>query len=386
MNTTGHPYAISADTLTRLHKRVNSLGGVISNNPLLPILGNFLLKIEKNQIIIGVSDQQTSIISSISFEGGDFGKDSLEIAVPARMFKDTLRNLPQQPISLLLDKERYNISLQTSNGLYKIACENASDFPNVFSLPKKKADVTLSSTVLLKAIKQTLFATSKDEIRPELSGIFISVNSEGMTFVATDGHRLVSYKRKDVVSEREIKCIVPAKSIQFLQQLLSGEKDKEVKFIFEEKKLFISFDQTSFIISLINETYPDYHNVIPRHNPYLLILNTDCLSALKRIAIYVNRGTKQLRFNIEKEKIEVIAEDLDFSNKAEETLPCQYEGPDMKIGFNAKLLIEMLSVLPAEEDIQFALNTPNKAILVQPPVDTDQEEVSMLIMPISLNA
>lgn len=385
MKQTDHTYKISAATLSALHKEVNSLGSVILSNPLLPILENFLLKIEKKEIVLAASDQQTSIISRIPLEG-QAAEQPLEIAVPARMFKDTLKNLPQQPISLAIDKERYNIALHTSNGQYKIACENANDFPNVFSFPQEKADITLPISVLQQAIKQTLFAVSKDELRPELSGTFLSLGSEGLTFVATDGHRLVSYKRKDITSPKEVSCIVPAKALQLLLQLFMGQADKQINLIFKEKQLFVSWDHIQLNIALINESYPDYENVIPRRNPHLLTLNTSCLPTLRRIAIYANRATQQLRFHIKKESIKVIAEDLDFSNEAYETIPCQYKGPDMEIGFNAKLLIEMLSVLPSQEDIQFALDMPNKAVLVEPPSKKDKEEVSMLIMPILLNS
>ena len=384
MNQAAPSYTISASTLTALHKEVNALGSVILNNPILPILENFLFKIEDDKIVVAASDQQTSIISRVPLESKAAG--TLKIAVPARILKDTLKSLPEQPVSLTTDKERYNISMQTSNGKYKIACENAEDFPNVFDFPEEKADIQLTAGVFLHAIKQTLFAVSKDDLRPELSGVFITLGSDGITFVATDGHRLVRYHRKDITSDKQVQAIVPAKSLQLLQQLLTGKSNKNIQLIFKEKQLFVAWDHIQLIISLINESYPDYENVIPRHNPHRLTLNTDCMSTLRRVAIYANRATQQLRLHISKESIKVVAEDIDFSNEAFETIPCQYEGPKMEIGFNAKLLIEMFGVLPANEDVQLALDMPNKAVLVLPPTKTDQEDVSMLIMPILLNS
>lgn len=378
-------YQISAAMLAALHKEVNAIGSVILSNPLLPILENFLLKIEKDKIVIAASDQQTSVISRLPLEG-QAASEPLQIAVPARMFKDTLKNLPQQPVSLSVDKERYNIALETSNGRYKIACENADDFPNVFTFPQGEADVVLPAEVFQQAIKQTLFAVSKDELRPELAGVLITLGNDGLNFVATDGHRLVCYKRKDIKSDKQIECIVPAKALQLLNQLLASQATQDIKLTFQEKQLFVSWNHVQLIISLINESYPDYENVIPRHNPHRLTLNTSCLSTLRRIAIYANRATQQLRFHIKKDNIKVVAEDLDFSNEAHETVTCQYEGPEMEIGFNAKLLIEMLSVLPAQEDIQIALDMPNKAVLVTPSPRTPEEELCMLIMPILLNS
>ena len=380
-----HTSPISATMLAALHQEVNSLGSVILSNPLSPILQNFLLKVEKDKIVIAASDEQTSIISSLPLEGQDVA-EPFQIAVPARMLKDTLKSLPQQPVNLAIDKARYNISLETSNGRFKIACESAEDFPNVFTFPQGKADVVLPAEVLQQAIKQTLFAVSKDELRPELSGVLLNLSSDGLTFVSTDGHRLVCYKRKNITSDKQIKCIVPAKALQLLSQLLASHPTQEVKLHLEEKKLFISWEHLQLIISLINESYPDYENVIPRHNPHKLTLNTNCLAALRRIAIYANKATQELRFHVEKDKIKIVAEDLDFSNKAHETVPCQYQGPEMEIGFNARLLIEMLRVLPSQEDIQLALDMPNKAVLVHPQAQAEDEDLSMLIMPILLDA
>ncbi|MEM7361431.1 MAG: DNA polymerase III subunit beta [Bacteroidota bacterium] len=383
MNPTEHTHKISASMLSSLHKEVNALSNVILSNPLLPILENFLLKIEDNEVILAASDQQTSILSRLPL-AEKVTMQPLEIAVPARMFKETLKNLPKQPVDLSVDRERYNIALKTSQGHYKIASENADDFPKVFDFPKEDADVVVASDVLIQAINFTLFAASKDELRPDLSGVLVTLDQEGLSFVATDGHRLVRYTRKEITLNRHLKALVPAKTLQLLKQLLTGQNKKDIRFIFRESQLFITWDHVQMIVSTINETYPDYENVIPKHNPHILTLNTDCLATLKRIGIYANRTTHQIRFKIDTNRIEVIAEDLDFSNEARETIECQYDGPAMEIGFNAKLLVEMLSIFPSGEEIKFSLDTPNRAILITPPDIKDEEDISMLIMPILL--
>lgn len=384
MNTTDNTYKISATMFASLEKEVQALNNVILQNPLIPILENFLLKIENNEIVLAGSDNQTSIVSRIPLEGKSKAAP-LEIAVPARMLKDTLKNLPKQPVDLSIDKERYNITLQTSNGRYKIACENGDDFPDIFDFPEGEADVLIPMDILQKAFKFTLFAASKDERRPELSGVLISVGKEGLSFVATDGNRLVRYTRKEITTNNPFEVIVPVKALQLMKQLLTGNSDKKIRLIAREKQLFIAWDHVQLIVSLIKEKYPDYENVIPKHNNHRLILSTDCLSTVKRIAIYANRTTPQLSLDIQKDSAKVTAKDPAFSNEAHETIACKYDGPNMVVGFNAKLLVEMLGILPTGEEIQFALDTPNRAVLVEPPTSTDKEEIVMLIMPMLLN-
>ena len=378
-----HKHHIPATTLTALYKEISTLNGVILSNPLLPILENFLFEIGKGKIVIAASDQQTSVISHLSLQ--ESTEESCKIAIPARMLRDTLKSLPPQPLSLQIDKSSYNLAVHTNNGRYRIACENADDFPNILTFPSKSPDITLPVEILQQAIKYTLFATSKDELRPELSGVYFTLGPEGLTFVATDGHRLVSYTRKDITTSKECKCIVPAKSLQLLSQLLAGQAEHKVEIIFEEKKLFFSCQHIQCIVSLINESYPDYQNVIPAKNPHNLTLSMSYLAALKRIAIYANRTTQQIRFEIQKNKLKVVAEDLDFSNEAYETIPCQYTGEKMEISFNAKLLTEMLSILASQEEVVFTFDTPNKAVMILPTNLEEEEAVSMLIMPMLLS-
>ena len=377
-------YPISAEMLSTLHKEVTSLSSVILSNPLLPILENFLVKIVDKELVLAASDQQTSIVSKLPFEG-NIPASPLEIAVPARMFKETLKSLPKQPISLSVDRERYNLAIETLNGRYRIACENPNDFPNLFAFSQAETEIILTSDLLQEAIKKTIFAVSKDELRPEISGVFLSLNSEGITFVATDGHKLVSYQREDVKHNKAVTCIIPAKSLQLINQLLTGQPGKEIKLTFQEKRLQISWDHIQIIIALINETYPDYENVIPRNNPHRLIVNTNCITTLKRLSIYTNKATQQIRFQVSKNSIKITAEDIHFANEAHETIACQYQGPDMEIGFNAKLLIEILNVLPAGEEVAMALDMPNKAVPITPTTPKSNENLRMLIMPILLN-
>lgn len=363
---------------TALLKQLNSISGVIVPNPVVPILENFLFEIEKDKLTITASDMQTSMITEMQIDCKETGN----IAVPSRILLDTLKNLPEQPISFTIDEETYSIELSSDNGKYKLAGENATDFPRV---PKvnKSYSADIASDVLLRAITSTIFATSTDEIRPNMTGVYVKFSDTNTTFVATDGHKLVRFRRIDVVSDADTSIIIPRKALDLLKKSLPSS-NTNVRLEFNPSNAFFSFDNTKMICRLIDERYPDYENAIPAENPNVMSIDrTEFLSSLKRIEIYSNKTTNQVRLRISGSELQISAEDLDFSNEANERLACEYEGNDIEIGFNAKFLIMMLTNLDSK-NVQLKLSAPNRAGLIFPE-NTKNEEVLMLVMPVMLN-
>jgi DNA polymerase-3 subunit beta len=244
--------------------------------------------------------------------------------------------------------------------------------------------IEIPSNVLSRAINKTIFAVSNDELRPAMTGIFVQLNSGNITFVATDGHRLLRYRRQDVSSEHTASIIIPKKAFNLLKSTLPNEATA-VRVEFNTSNAFFSFDNIRMICRLIDERYPDYENVIPAQNPNKLTIDRyELLSSVKRISIYSNKTTHQVRLRITGSELQISAEDLDFSNEASERLTCQYDGEDMEIGFNAKFLTEMLSNIDSDE-ITLELSTPNRAGLLMPSTNDEEENVLMLVMPVMLN-
>lgn len=363
-----------------LLKQLNSVSGVIATNPIVPILENFLFEIEKDKLTITASDLQTTMITEVSIDS----KESANICIPAKILLETLRNLPEQPITYDINLETYVITLRSNNGNYKLSGENATDFPKIPSI-KNGSKVDLSTEVLAKAIASTLFATSTEDLRPAMTGVYFQLNDSNLTFVATDGHRLVRYRRVDVASEIQNSIIVPRKALTLLKASLPTENSAAI-MEFNQSNAFFSFNTTKLICRLIDERYPDYENVIPLDNPNQLNINRlELLNCLKRISIYANKTTHQVRLKMSGSELQVSAEDLDFSNEANERLVCEFVGEDMEIGFNAKFLMEMISNIDCE-NIAINLSVPSKAGLISPLESNKNEDVLMLVMPVMLNS
>ncbi len=362
-----------------LLKQLQSINGVVANNPVVPILENFLFEIHDGTLTITASDLETSMITELTVEAKENGR----IAAPARILLETLKNLPDQPVTFTLDEETYTIELSSANGRYKLSGENATDFPKV-PVVKSQNSIEVPSNVLARAINKTIFAVSTDELRPAMTGIFVQLSDSNITFVATDGHRLLRYRRSDVASGDTASIIIPRKAFTLLKSTLPSEPTS-VRVEFNTSNAFFSFDNIRMVCRLIDERYPDYENVIPAKNPNKLSIDRyDLLSSVRRISIYSNKTTHQVRLKLAGSELQISAEDLDFSNEANERLTCQYEGEDMEIGFNAKFLLEMLNNIDSDE-VNLELSTPNRAGLLMPTNNDDNENILMLVMPVMLN-
>jgi len=362
-----------------LLKQLSSINGVITTNPVVPILENFLFEINDGNLTVTASDLQTSMITEIPVES----KESGSIAVPARILLETLKNLPEQPVTFSIEEESYSIEISSDNGRYKLAGENATDFPKVPTV-SDDFSVEMSSDVLASAINNTIFATSNDELRPAMTGVYVNLSDTNTTFVSTDGHRLIRYRRVDVASDNGNTIIIPRKALNLLKSTLPSD-NTNVTVEFNIANAFFKFENIRMICRLIDERFPDYDNVIPVDNEINMSINrNEFLSSLRRIAIYANKTTHQVRLKITGSELQISAEDLDFSNEANERLACEHEGDDVEIGFNARFLIEILNHLDSDE-IEMLLSAPNRAGLIIPKEKDDNEDILMLVMPVMLN-
>jgi len=362
-----------------LLKQLSNINGVITTNPVVPILENFLFELDKGSLTVTASDLQTSMITELQVESKEKGS----IAVPARILLDTLKNLPEQPVTFSIDESTYSVEIISDNGRYKLSGENATDFPKV---PTVSNDFTaeISSEVLGRAVNNTIFATSNDELRPAMTGVYVNIGDKNTTFVATDGHRLVRYRRTDVKSDNANAIIIPRKTLNLLKATLPSE-NTDVNINFNLSNAFFKFGNIKMICRLIDERFPDYENVIPSgNNIKMSIERSDLLSALKRISIYANKTTHQVRLKITGSELQISAEDLDFSNEANERLSCEHDGEDIEIGFNAKFLIEMLTNMDSDR-IRLTMSAPNKAGVILPDEKDKAEDILMLVMPVMLN-
>lgn len=370
-------FIVSTSTLL---KHLQTVNGASSTSTVLPILENFLFEIMNGTLTISATDLQTSMTTSLSVETKEQGK----IAVPARILLDTLKTLPDQPVSFNIDDNTFSIEISAGDGKYKLSGENGDDFPKI-PVVENASSVNLPASVLSEAITKTLFAVSNDELRPAMTGVFCQLSSDHVTFVATDAHKLVRYRRTDSKSEKAASFILPKKALTLLKSALPNT-DQNVSLDYNSTSAFFKFDNINLVCRLIDERYPDYEAVIPKENPNKLVIDRNLfLNTLRRVVIFANKTTHQVRLKISGSELNISSEDLDFANEAHERLSCQYEGEDIEIGFNARFLIEMLNNLDGDE-ITLELSTPNRAGLLIPQTNDEQEDVLMLVMPVMLNS
>lgn len=364
---------------TTLLKHLQSVSGALSSSAVLPILENFLFEIKEGNLIISATDLQTSMITSLAVEAKEGGK----IAVPSKILLDTLKTLPEQPIAFSVDEQTYAIEISAGDGKYKLSGENGEDFPKIPTVDDAST-VNIPASALAEAINKTIFAVSNDELRPAMTGVFCELSPQNATFVATDAHKLVRYRRNDTKADSTTSFILPKKALNLLKSALPSE-DINVAVEYNSTSAFFKFANINLICRLIDERYPDYEAVIPQNNPNKLILDRGLfLNCLKRVVIFANKTTHQVRLKISGSELHISSEDLDFANEAHERIGCQYNGEDMEIGFNAKFLIEMLNNISGDE-VTLEMSTPNRAGLLFPSVSDENEDVLMLVMPVMLN-
>ncbi|TDS14899.1 DNA polymerase III subunit beta [Sphingobacterium paludis] len=362
-----------------LLKQLQAISGASSSSTVLPILENFLFEIKDNLLTISATDLQTSMVTSLQIEAKEEGR----VAMPSKILIETLKTLPDQPVAFSVDTNTLAIEISAGDGKYKLSGENADDFPKI-PVVDNVSSVSLDASILSEAINKTIFAVSNDELRPAMSGVLVQLAEQGITFVSTDAHKLVRYRRMDVTSEKPTSLILPKKALTLLKSSLPSD-ETVVAIEYNNTNAFFQFGNIHLICRLIDERYPDYEAVIPQVNPNkltvdrLLFLNT-----LRRVVIFANKTTHQVRLKISGSELHISAEDLDFANEAHERLSCQFEGQDMEIGFNAKFLVEMLNNLSSSE-VVIEMSTPNRAGLLIPAIKEENEDILMLVMPVMLN-
>lgn len=363
-----------------LLKQLQFIDGVVSNNTVLPILEDFLFDIEKGKLNLFATDLEITMSSNVEIESKEDGK----IAIPAKLLMNILKTLPDQPLTFSIDERTFGVEMKSaSGGRYRLTGENGDDFPRV-PVAEDIKDIKLASSVLKNAISACLFAVGTDELRPAMTGVNFELNNQGITFVATDAHKLVRYKRKDTKAGKATNFIIPRKALMLLNSALP-EDDTQVTISYNASNAFFTFGTVSLICRLIDARYPDYNAVIPADNPNKLTINrNDILNTVRRLIIFANKTTHQVTFKLSGSELHAYARDVEFSNEASETLACSYSGENLEIAFNGKFLIEMLSSATSEE-VLFEFSTPSRAVLVSPVTQNENEDLLMLLMPIMIN-
>jgi DNA polymerase III subunit beta len=366
---------------TLLLKNLQAILGVINTNNTLPILDDFLFELKDDSITITSSDLETTMRVVIT---PDMAEEAGSIAIPAKILVDTLKTFPDIPVAFSINPDTLMIEISAGEGKYKLSGHKSEEYPRTPTLEETTA-ITIDSRLMSQAINKTLFATGNDELRLVLSGVFCELSPDDVTFVATDAHKLVKYKRTDLKSADSASFILPKKPLNLLKNILSSQ-EVQVTIEYNKTNAFFSFTNIHLICRLIDGKYPNYDAVIPKENPNKLTIDRHALlTSIRRVSIFANQSTHQIRFKVSGQELILSAEDIDFSNEAKERLNCSYNGEDMEIGFNSKFLLEMLSNIETEE-ISLEMSAPNRAGILTPLNNANKDEdILMLVMPVMLN-
>lgn len=365
---------------TKLLKQLQMLSGVIQSSNTLPILDNILFEIEDNSITLTGSDLETTLTTKVEANTKETGT----VCIPAKILLDTLKTFPEQPLTFTVDPTSYAIEIASDFGKYKLNGYDGAEFPKTPSI-EGASEVKLSADTLSRAITKTIFATGNDDLRPVMSGIYFDFKDDGLTFVATDAHKLVRYTRTDIKASGNSSFIAPKKPLNLMKNILAST-DADVTVTYNEATAQFSFDNISITCRLIDGKYPNYQAVIPTENPNKLTVGREALmQSIKRVSVFANKTTHQVKLQMTGNELAIFAEDIDFANAANEKMTCAYEGNDMEIGFNSRFIADILSNLETD-DVLVEMSAPNRAGIILPTSkDLEEEDVLMLVMPVMLN-
>lgn len=366
---------------TALLSRLQSISKVIASKNSLPILDSFLFSLEGNKLTITASDAETRLVTSVDVMNG---QGSGLFAVSAKILLDPLKELPEQPLTFDINDDNLEIFIHFQNGKYTFIGQKGDTYPQQKPLDENAISIMMDAQMLLNGIGRSLFATADDELRPVMNGVYFDIHTDNLTFVASDGHKLVRLRNFSVKSSERASFILPKKPANLLKGLLSKEEDM-VSIKFDDNNAYVNCSNFKMICRLIEGRYPNYNSVIPQENPFKVTIDrVSFLNALKRVSVFSNPASSLVKLQLKESEMLVSAQDIDFSTSAEEKIVCSFDGTELSIGFKATYLIEILSNINSEEVI-FELADPSRAGLIVPSENEENEDLLMLLMPMMLN-
>lgn len=373
-------FVVSSSALLGLLQTTNK---VISSKNTLPILDYFLFDLKEGVLKITASDLETTLVGTLAVENVE--REGL-IAVPVKLMLDSLKEFSEQPLTIEANESTWEIVVSWKSGKLTLPGTSGLSYPNLPELnAETKQSLALDVDTLMVGINKTIFATADDELRPVMNGVYINLEPQSVTFVATDAHKLVKYA-SETAAEATASFILPKKPANLLRGLLPKE-DGEITVEFDDKNVLFRLKNQVLICRLIEGNYPNYNAVIPANNPNKVFVDRlELLNAIRRVAVCSNQSTNLIKLDISKGTINLTAQDLDFSVSAQESLLCDYEGEDIVIGFKSTFLIEILSNIETST-VLVELADSTRAGVFKPVYDQQpSNDTLMLLMPMMINA
>ena len=365
---------------TALSSRLQSVSKVIASKNSLPILDNFLFELEGDVLTITAADAETRLVTTVNVMNAQGGG---MFALSAKNILDPLKELPEQPLTFDINDDNLETFIYFQNGKYNFIGAKGDTYPQQKPLSEQAVSISMESKTLLNGINRSLFATADDELRPVMNGVYFDIQPDNLTFVASDGRKLVRLRNLSIKSPERASFILPKKPATLLKTILAKDEGM-VTIRFDENNAHLVCENFEMVCRLIEGRYPNYNSVIPQENPYKVTIDRlSFLTALKRVSVF-SQASSLIKLQLHPESVTIFAQDIDFSISAEERIPCQFNGPEFSIGFNATYLIEILSNIGSEE-IVFELADPSRAGVIIPVENEENEDLLTLLMPMMLN-
>ncbi len=372
-------FTVSSSALLSL---LATTGKVISNKSSLPILEYFLMELKDGQLTVTTSDLETTLIGSIAVD--NIEREGV-IAAPGKLMLDSLKEFPEMPLVIDVNDTTWEIQITWASGHLSIPGASAVSYPAVQTLGNEHKNITLDVDLLVSGINKTIFATADDELRPVMNGVYFDFSTESLTFVATDAHKLVKYNAENS-SDITSSFILPKKPANLLKSLLAKEEEP-VNVTFDAKNVTFELKNFKLVCRLIEGNYPNYNAVIPTANPNkVLIDRVEFVNGIKRVAVCSNPSTNLIRMDIADNKVNLTAQDIDFSVSANETISCSYDGQPVTIGFKSTFLVEILSNIDTPTVVVELADSTRAGVFKPVYDDQPSSETLMLLMPMMINA
>ena len=350
---------------------------VVPTRTTLPILSCALFEAKDNKLKIKTTDLEQTVIIDVEANIVENGT----AAVPINKIIEIISALKEKEIEF--KSKETEIEINSDNGVYKISGRDYTEYPELPEL-KTTQSITLSNKEFLNIINNTVYAVSKDDLKPALCGVYLKIENEKATAVATDGHRLVKYETTlKTNQEKTTSIIIPAKFLNIIKTNL--DTNGEIQINISENHIDVKKKETYFLSRIIKETFPDFNSVIPENNPIeVLIESKKIIESIKRVSIFSNKTTKQIQLHFSKNETIISTKDKESNSSGKEYVECEHEGEEIITRYNAQYLKEAITNLSSNK-VKIYLSSAQTAAVFKPTNQEEGQNQTALLMPLRTN-
>lgn len=371
-------FNVSSKTLYNFLSAVSKI--INAKNP-LQILNNFLFILEEDVLTIKAADMENSLVGRLNVTGAE---GAGRFCLDARRIVELFKEMPDQGIEFEINDDNLEVKIAYSNGCYNTVAINGMEYPDKVAETSEEDKIVFNCPTeqVIKGIENTLFAVSSDEIRPQMMGILWDVKPDAVIFVATDTRKLVKYTNG--TSKPSVNCsfILPVKGATVLKNVFAKEDD--IKVTVRPTSVVFESASFTFVCRLIKGNFPDYNKVIPQSNPYVLMVDRQSfLTSVRRVAVFGDEGGGLVKFKFTPTAVTLRACDNSLGSSGWESVPCNYSGPELLMGFSSQYLLEILSTF-STSDIIIKIADPSRPALCLPADNDPETELLMILMPMSI--